>query len=77
LSAGGALGGLLALTGAWLALRGPHSSIQGASGGAELLLVLGLALAFACGVVATARFGAGLVRRLDGDRRQVRLKDPK
>jgi hypothetical protein len=77
LSAGGALGGILALSGAWLALRGPHSSIQGATGGAELLLILGLSLAFACGCLATARFGAGLVRRLDGDRRQVRLKDPK
>ncbi|HEY1535959.1 MAG TPA: hypothetical protein VGF76_18190 [Polyangiaceae bacterium] len=77
LSAGGAAGGVLALTGAWLALRGPHSSIQGASGGAELLLVFGLALALSCGLLATARFGAGLIRRLDGDRRQVRLKDPK
>jgi hypothetical protein len=77
LSAGGGLGGILALLGAWLALRGPHSSIQGASGAAELLMVLGLALALSCGLVATARFGAGLIRRLDNDRRPVRLKDPK
>jgi len=77
LSAGGALGGLLALVGAWLALRGPHSSIQGASGASELLLVLGLGLALLCGLIATTRFGVGLIRRLDADRQQVRLKDPK
>jgi hypothetical protein len=71
------LGGILALVGAWLALRGPHSSIQDASGAAELLMVLGLALALSCGLLATARFGAGLIRRLDADRRPVRLKDPK
>jgi hypothetical protein len=77
LSSGGALGGLLAVIGAWLAIRGPHSAIQGRSGTAELLMVLGLGLALLCGLVATARFVAGLVVRLDADRRPVRLKDPK
>jgi len=40
-------------------------------------MVSGLGLSLCCGLVATARFGFGLISRLDGDRRQVRLKDPK
>jgi hypothetical protein len=77
LSTGGALGGLLGLIGAWLAIRGPHASVQGRSGAAEILMVAGLGLALCCGLVATLRFGLGLIFQLDGQRRPVRLKGPK
>jgi hypothetical protein len=73
----GAVGGLLALLGAWLSLKGPHSSVQSASGGGEVVMVFGLSLALLCGFVALGRFGLGLIRKLDGDRRPVRLKDPR
>jgi hypothetical protein len=65
----------LALLGAWLALKGPHSSLQSASGGGELLMVAGLGLALLSGAVALTRFGLGLIRKLDRERRPVRLKD--
>jgi hypothetical protein len=73
LTTGGALGGLVALLGAWLALKGPHSSVQSASGGGELVMVAGLGLALLCGLVALARFLIGLIRKLDGERRPVRV----
>ncbi len=78
LSVGGALGGFFTVLGAWFAIRGPHApEIQGRSGAAELLMVCGLFLASFCGVVATLRVGAGVILKLDADRQQVRLKDPK
>jgi hypothetical protein len=77
LSAGGAIGGVFALLGAWLAIRGPHALVQRASGVAELLMVAGLGLALVCGVVATTHVGLGVIVKLDGDRRAVRLKDPR
>jgi hypothetical protein len=73
LTAGGALGGLLALLGAWLAIRGPHSSLESTSGGGELVMMTGLGLALFCGLAALSRFGLGLIRKLDGDRRPTRL----
>jgi hypothetical protein len=76
LTTGGAVGGLLAVLGAWLSIKGPHSSPQSASGGGELVMVVGLGVALFCGLAALARFGLGLIRKLDGDRRPVRLKDP-
>ena len=74
LTAGGALGGLLALLGAWLALRGPHSSVQSPSGGGELLLVTGLVIALLSGLTALARFGVGLILKLDSERPPTRVK---
>jgi hypothetical protein len=74
LTTSGALGGLLALLGTWLALRGPHSPAQAAPGGAELVMVAGLGLALLSGLVALGRFGLGLIRKLDSERRPVRLK---
>lgn len=78
LTATGAFGGLFALLGAWLALKGPHSSVQSASGGGELLMVSGLSLAGFSGLLALGRFLLGLVRKLDGERRPPeRLRDPR
>ena len=77
LRVGGAAGGVLALLGAWLAIRGPHASVQGRSGVSELLMVTGLGIAFVCGVLATLSAGLGVIMKLDGQRRPVRLKDPK
>jgi len=76
LTAGGGIGGLLALLGAWLALKGPHSSLERASGAGELVMVIGLCLALICGLVAFARFGIGLIKQLDSERRPTRLKGP-
>ncbi|HEX3777551.1 MAG TPA: hypothetical protein VHV51_23940 [Polyangiaceae bacterium] len=73
LTASGALGGLLALLGTWLALRGPHSSLENPSGGGELVMMLGLIVAAVSGFVALSRFGFGLIRKLDRERRPVRL----
>ncbi len=74
----GALGGLLALLGAWLALKGPHSSVQSASGGGELLMVSGLSLAGFSGALALGRFLIGLIRKLDSERRPpVRIRGPR
>ncbi len=67
------MGGMFALLGAWLAIRGPHAQVQGSSGIAELLMVAGLALALVCGVVATTHVGLGVIVKLDGDRRAVRV----
>jgi hypothetical protein len=67
------VGGLVALLGAWLALKGPHSSVQSASGGGELVMVTGLGLALFCGLAALARFLVGLIRQLDDERRPVRI----
>ena len=64
------MGGLLALLGAWLSLKGPHSSVQSGSGAGESLMFAGLSLAFGCGMVAVGRFGLGLIRKLDSDRRR-------
>ena len=77
LSWGGAAGGLLTLVGAWLAIRGPHASVQGRSGISELLMVTGLGIALVCGVVAAASMGLGVIMKLDSQRQPVRLKDPK
>ena len=76
LTAGGTLGGFLALLGAWLALKGPHSSPERASGAGELVMVAGLCLALACGLLAFARFGFGLIKQLDDERRPTRVKGP-
>jgi hypothetical protein len=72
----GASGGLLALLGAWLAIKGPHSAPESASGGGDLLMVTGLGLALLSGLVALARFGLGLIRKLDSERRPVRVRGP-
>jgi hypothetical protein len=78
LTASGAFGGLLAVLGAWLALKGPHSSVQSASGGGELLMVLGLSLAGFSGALALGRFLIGLIRQLDSERRPpARLRGPR
>lgn len=77
LRAGGAVGGVLALLGAWLAIRGPHASVQGRSGVSELLMVAGLGIAFACGALSTLSAGVGVIMKLDAQVRPVRLKDPK
>jgi hypothetical protein len=77
LRVGGAAGGVLALLGAWLAVRGPHASVQGRSGVSELLMVTGLGIAFVCGALATLSAGLGVLMKLDAQRRPVRLKDPK
>jgi hypothetical protein len=71
------MGGLLALLGAWLAIKGPHSSPQSASGGGELLMVTGLGTALLAGLISLARFLLGLIRKLDGDRRPARVSDSK
>jgi hypothetical protein len=34
------------------------------------LMFAGLSLALGCGLVSVARFGLGLIRKLDGDRRR-------
>jgi len=65
----------LALLGTWLALKGPHSPHERASGAGELLMMLGLVLALVCGVIAFARFGIGLIKQLDDERRPARVKD--
>ncbi len=78
LTASGAFGGLLALLGAWLALKGPHSSVQSASGAGELLMVSGLAVAGFSGLVASGRFLFGLIRKLDSERPPpVRVRGPR
>ena len=74
---GGAVGGVLALLGAWLAIRGPHASVQGRSGVSEILMVTGLGIAFVCGLLAALSVGLGVIMKLDSQRRPVRLKDPK
>ena len=61
------------MLGAWLALKGPHSSVQSASGGGDLVMVAGLALALSCGLFALTRFLVGLIRKLDGERRPARV----
>ncbi|HEY4106953.1 MAG TPA: hypothetical protein VGM44_23795 [Polyangiaceae bacterium] len=73
LTASGALGGLLALLGTWLALRGPHSSLENPAGGGEIVMVFGLVVAAISGFVALSRFGLGLIRKLDSERRPTRL----
>jgi hypothetical protein len=80
LTTAGAVGGLLALLGTWLAIRGPHSGLQSAPGGGELVMVAGLGVALLSGVIALGRFGVGLIRELDSERRPTRVpnaKDPK
>jgi hypothetical protein len=77
LTTGGAVGGLLTLLGAWLAIKGPHSSLQSPSGGGELVMVAGLGVALLSGLVALARFGLGLIRKLDSERRPARVSSPK
>jgi hypothetical protein len=72
----GAMGGLLALLGAWLAIKGPHSSLQSASGGGELLMVAGLSVAGFSGMLALGRFLIGLIRQLDSERRPTRIRGP-
>ena len=76
LTTAGASGGLLALLGAWLAIKGPHSLPESASGGGDLLMVTGLGLALLSGLVALSRFGLGLIRKLDSERRPVRVRGP-
>ena len=77
LTAGGAIGGLLALLGAWLAIKGPHSSAQSPPGGGELVMVAGLGVALLSGLIALAHFGVGLIRKLDSERRPTRVSNPK
>lgn len=71
------MGGLVALLGTWLAIRGPHAPHESPPGGGELLMVAGLGLALLSGLVALGRFGLGLIRKLDGDRRPVRVRSSK
>ncbi len=77
LSAAGALGGLLALLGTWLSVQSPHSSHQSAPAGGELMMVAGLGLALLSGLIALGRFGLGLIRKLDGERRPARVSSTK